>query len=603
MPKIPAPEDYGFATPNPSRGVVGIRPDQTGKVISSIGDALGEKVKEETNRLEDLAAQQELTALEKRRIELTYGDKGFTNVLAGDVLKRKLQDEVPAELDKAITAAEARLRSPRAKEFFKLRAAGVRNGLSVDVFRHVAAQTDHAFEQSEKDQIETAVAAVKADPSRLDEKLAEMQVLSRKSAYRTGSGQDGAAAMFGRIRQNMVVDVLQSMVAGENPNALAVKAFMDKNKEAIPEEAAKKAEGIVADKTRYKLATGLAEGLVTAYKSGTPMSEIMSSIPLQANGDEKLDKEIREQFRFGLAALKEEEEAAEGDVYGRFMLAQGLSNRRKEKAAIMASNEFINLKPDQKKAVIQYMESTINSMESHAWAAESHARATAGAKGDSLGAFARYADLYSDPNLATMDDRRIMSFAKEIGEGNTKSLLARKRELVRGASSFDFNNDQMAGALSGLKKKDADAAKGVIYSNLQAWKEANPGKVPSPEEQGALLRQSMATYSAPGLLYGTNDTPIYKLEGETDYRPVFTGRGAPVAVKKSVPLAEAKAVLRVNPALRGEEVLQVWNRVNTLPKGARYPRDFALEALARKSYTPQELDRLWDTYLKRQGAK
>ena len=603
MPKIPAPEDYGFASPNPSRGVVNIRPDQTGKVISSIGDALGEKVKEETNRLEDLSAQQELTALEKKRIELTYGDTGFTNVLGGDVLKRKLQDEVPAELDKAISAAEARLQSPRAKELFKLRAAGVRNGLSADVFRHVAAQTDHAFEQAEKDQIETAVEAVKVDPSRLDEKLAEMQVLSRKSAYRTGSGQDGAAAMFGRIRQNMVVDVLQSMIAGENPNALAVKAFMDRNKEAIPEEAAKKAEGIVADKTRYKLATGFAEGLVTAYKNGTPMSEITASIPLQANGDEKLDREIREQLRFGMAAIKEEEEVAEGAITGRFMMAQGLVNRRKEKAAIMASNEFINLRPGQKDNVIRYMENTLNSMESHAWAAESHARATAGAKGDSLGAFARYADLYADPNLATMDDRRIMSFAKEIGEGNTKSLLARKRELVKGASSFDFNNDQISGALSGLKKRDADAAKGIIYSNLQAWKEANPGKIPSPDEQGALLRQSMATYSAPGIIYGTNDTPLYRLEADTDYRPVFTGRGAPVAVKKDVPLNEAKTVLGVNPALKGEDVLRVWNQVNALPKGAKYPRDFALEALARKPYTPQELDRLWDTYLKRQGAK
>lgn len=603
MPKIPAPEDYGSTTPVPTRGVVNIHPDQTGKVISSIGDALGEKVKEETNRLEDLSAQQELTALEKKRIELTYGDTGFTNVLGGDVLKRKLQDEVPAELDKAISAAEARLQSPRAKELFKLRAAGVRNGLSADVFRHVAAQTDHAFEQAEKDQIETAIAAVKVDPSRLDEKLAEMQVLSRKSAYRTGSGQDGAAAMFGRIRQNMVVDVLQSMIAGENPNALAVKAFMDRNKEAIPEEAAKKAEGIVADKTRYTLATGFAEGLVTAYKNGTPMSEITASIPLQANGDEKLDREIREQLRFGMAAIKEEEEVAEGAITGRFMMAQGLVNRRKEKAAIMASNEFINLRPGQKDNVIRYMENTLNSMESHAWAAESHARATAGAKGDSLGAFARYADLYADPNLATMDDRRIMSFAKEIGEGNTKSLLARKRELVKGASSFDFNNDQISGALSGLKKRDADAAKGIIYSNLQAWKEANPGKIPSPDEQGALLRQSMATYSAPGIIYGTNDTPLYRLEADTDYRPVFTGRGAPVAVKKDVPLNEAKTVLGVNPALKGEDVLRVWNQVNALPKRAKYPRDFALEALARKPYTPQELDRLWDTYLKRQGAK
>lgn len=603
MPKIPAPEDYGLSTPNPSRGVTSVHPDQMGKVISSIGDALGEKVKEETNRLEDLSAQQELTALEKKRIELTYGDQGFTNVLGGDVLKRKLQEEVPAELDKAISAAEARLQSPRAKELFKLRAAGVRNGLSVDVFRHVATQTDHAFDQAEKDQVETAIAAVKVDPSRLDEKLAEMQVLSKKSAYRTGSGQDGAAAMFGRIRQNMVVEVLQSMVAGENPNALAVKAFMDRNKEAIPEEAAKKAEGIVADKTRYTLATGFAEGLVSSYKNGTPMSEIVSAIPLQAHGDEKLDREIREQLRVGLAALKDEQDAAEGEVYGRFMRTNGLAARRREMGAIKASNEFANLKPEQQKSVIQYMENTVNSMESHAWAAESHARATAGAKGDSLGAFARYADLYSDPGLATMDDRKIMSFAGEIGEGNTKSLLARKRELVKGASSFDFNNDQIAGALSGLKKKDADAAKGIIYSNLQAWKEANPGKVPSPQEQGDLLRQSMATYSTPGLVYGTNDTPLYKLEAETDYRPVFTGRGEPVAVPKIIPLNEAKTILRAGQNLRGEDVAKVWNRANSLPKGARYPRDFALEALARKPYTPQELDRLWDTYLKRQGAK
>lgn len=601
MTKIPAPEDYGSTTPVPTRGVVNIHPDQTGKVISSIGDALGEKVKEETNRLEDLSAQQELTALEKKRIELTYGDTGFTNVLGGDVLKRKLQDEVPAELDKAISAAEARLQSPRAKELFKLRAAGVRNGLSADVFRHVAAQTDHAFEQAEKDQIETAIAAVKVDPSRLDEKLAEMQVLSRKSAYRTGSGQDGAAAMFGRIRQNMVVDVLQSMIAGENPNALAVKAFMDRNKEAIPEEAAKKAEGIVADKTRYKLATGFAEGLVTAYKNGTPMSEITASIPLQANGDEKLDREIREQLRFGMAAIKEEEEVAEGAITGRFMMAQGLVNRRKEKAAIMASNEFINLRPGQKDNVIRYMENTLNSMESHAWAAESHARATAGAKGDSLGAFARYADLYADPNLATMDDRRIMSFAKEIGEGNTKSLLARKRELVKGASSFDFNNDQISGALSGLKKRDADAAKGIIYSNLQAWKEANPGKIPSPDEQGALLRQSMATYSAPGIIYGTNDTPLYRLEADTDYRPVFTGRGAPVAVKKDVPLNEAKVVLRVNPALKGEDVLRIWEKANGLPKGAKYPRAFALESILGGYTTHDKISELWELHVRKGG--
>src|SRR3990172_2351573 len=112
MPRLPTAEDLGTRIARPTRGVVSIAADPTGGAIAGVADGIGQIVDEETRKLEELAAQDALNTLERRRLEMTYDpEKGFSNITGSAVLSRPLMKEVPEAFDNEIKTLSAGLKT------------------------------------------------------------------------------------------------------------------------------------------------------------------------------------------------------------------------------------------------------------------------------------------------------------------------------------------------------------------------------------------------------------------------------------------------------------------------------------------------------------
>lgn len=142
MPRLPTAPDYGGAdAPRLTRAVSEVDPrayELQGRTIQGIADV----IEKETQRIEDLAAEDALNKLQERRVNLTLGENGFTKKRAGDVVNEPVLDNFSKEFEAARKELEGSLSSPRARQRFAQRAAGVTNGYRMDLIRHVSSQTE-----------------------------------------------------------------------------------------------------------------------------------------------------------------------------------------------------------------------------------------------------------------------------------------------------------------------------------------------------------------------------------------------------------------------------------------------------------------------------
>ena len=238
MPRLPTAEDLGTRIARPTRGVVSIAPDQTGSAIAGIADSIGRIADEETRKLEELSAQDALNTLERKRLEMTYDpEKGFSNVTGSAVLNRPLLKEVPEAFDNEIKNLSAGLKTKRAQQYFQMRAANVKNGITGDLFRHVAMQTDKAHDAIETDTIKTLESVVAADPTRLDSALAGAGGVSAGNAKRNSITDPAMLTVLKQQTEGRVVmSAVRSMMAAENPDFDRIGAILKQHESLIPGE-------------------------------------------------------------------------------------------------------------------------------------------------------------------------------------------------------------------------------------------------------------------------------------------------------------------------------------------------------------------------------
>ena len=144
MARLPAPEDYGLRTPQPSRAVTDISPVRespdmlTGKVMQDIGLMM----QQEAEKLDDTVATDALNKLQEKQLDLTYGDDGFTKVLGGGVIKRPITTEYAEKIKRETEALGAGIGSTAARTKFQQHAAAANRGFTQKLFVHAAEQTD-----------------------------------------------------------------------------------------------------------------------------------------------------------------------------------------------------------------------------------------------------------------------------------------------------------------------------------------------------------------------------------------------------------------------------------------------------------------------------
>lgn len=380
MPRLPTAEDLGTRIARPTRGVVQIAPDPMGGAVAGVAGGIGKIVDEETRKLEELAAQDALNTLERKRLEMTYDpEKGFSSVTGSAVLNRPLLKEVPEAFDNEINALSAGLKTKRAQQYFQQRAAGVKNGMAGDLFRHVALQTDKAHEATEQATIDLQADIAAKDPTRLDGALAIAGETAAKAVarLRLDPSRDSAqiAMLTQRAQGRVVVATLNTMLSADSVDFKTVNDLLKKHESVIP------ADKLGMIKSKVEIAE-------TDHVADAEAETVWGEIGPQGVNDPvrifDMEKVLRERLKDkpdamkkGIAGLRERatafnaqqaESKAGGinDVFG--MLDSGTSMSK-----IRRSDAWLNLPEKDRHDIVKTLEGEAAARESRAYTAENRA--------------------------------------------------------------------------------------------------------------------------------------------------------------------------------------------------------------------------------------
>jgi hypothetical protein len=249
MPRLPAPENYALNTPRASLRLTDAQPTRQvadtamGEVMQRIGSQLADYTRQETEKLDNLKAQEALSRIQQARLDLTMGEKGAYQVKGGNVLtpdyasgfKSQLNTTIEGIMDGLTPSQRARLQPHALHEL---------RGFQTDVARHSMQQAEIYKGIVEEGQISTAVnvgIAQRGDPIAFGAEIAKLHDLAMERARAqglTGEAKGEKDALIA-IQQKVMSPVYVGAISGllDDRNVARAKKLLAEGGLAIAPEA------------------------------------------------------------------------------------------------------------------------------------------------------------------------------------------------------------------------------------------------------------------------------------------------------------------------------------------------------------------------------
>lgn len=517
MPRLPTPEEYGHTSVRPSRGVARVEADPLGRVMMDFASDLGRMAEEETRKLEDLSVQNALNELETADMEMTYGDNGYLKVKGQKVLDTPLLKTMPEAYSQKIAAISAKLNSARARQMFEMRANRQKTHFISRLMQHVATQSEVAFGETWEATKQRLVNRAAVEPEMLDAHLAKADELIGSLINHKGLKMDSEEGKLiaESIRSDIVMPAIKKALATDD--AVLARSIFDRYKTYLGtkaddfEVAVKKLEAEAA-------AIPLAQKAMAAYRGGASNLEVEKMIQEDAGANKTLRDTAQSEYRRLRIAYDLDMQDKQGSIHLEFLASPNAATANK----LQRSEAFLALPRVLQEQTVRYMqqqlehqEAIARSIRAEARAIRSEARAEAAAaraeaaarqskKEESLEAYRRYLDILDNPDFIHMTENQLGAYLPELGEAKTKALIAERRRRLKEGQAFSIPKPIIDSAVAEIKnKEDQKAARGLIQYNLALWKDQNPGRTPTEEEQYRIVRSALMEFTVPGRLWDT----------------------------------------------------------------------------------------------------
>jgi hypothetical protein len=540
MPRIP---NAVFAeVPTPTYRPVAVDANAMaapGRALAGLGNAMVQYAAEEQAEAEKLSAQDELNALERKSLDLTWGDKGYQKVTGPEVFRRPLVNEVSGELDRAISDGVSRLATPRAKAMYQQRAEQLRTSTLRGVLQHVAVQSDSAHAQTEKTTIELQAEKAAHDPAYLSTGLGLVNATLAQTFQRMGlNPRDDADQMdlMSRRAQGLVVGAaVKAMLSGDNPNVEGVEQIVKDYGKVIPQDQLAAIQTDLKHKSAWKLGNELTDTALEMEKSGVPDVEIRNYIRKGAGANKDAYTVADQLYRESLADIKRGREEVVGVFYDKFMTKKSLRTAQ----SIYNAPEFKALDGRTRADFRNFVEGELRQGSEWAYQDAQRAKALRAARYDTLDVWSKYYATVTSPDFGAMTPGQIMAKLPELGEDNVKRMLEANAHLRASGTNFQIDKDLINAATADFgkssdKQKAEAAAKGRIEYNLTKWKTENPGRIPTQQEQERIIGDALRAYTIPRWYWTDKEGRAFQLKPVPgDFRAAATaaarkaGRSAP----------------------------------------------------------------------------
>ena len=566
--RLPTAEDYQLRTPNRSRELVNIRPDDTGAGIQKIGQQLGQMVEEETRKLEDMEVQDALVNLSYRDTELALGRDGYLHqplqaFTSGEVLKK-----YPEQYQNTINEIGSKIKSVRAREAFMVRAKDDMGRFNRSMLGHVSSKVEKAQDVSDKTLVKAAIDRVTSQPtfSNMDRSFRDIE-----QAHVRLSGQ-----VESKTLSYMVNDAKAEAAEAAAGTLLAqkrfteVEAWLDTYKDVLKGKAAEGIRLKLGEEKAITLGNELGTTAIEMHKKGVAPDEIDAHIRDNA-GKVNTDSVIRSAKTL-LVSHKQAVDEAEGEVsevlYNEFTDGRTI---KKSSGRIQDDPRFKGLTPGAKNKLNELMDRKNEEMLRESQQNSDRYKATLRdreeAKLNDYGVQDRVNALLRDTDqLVRMTPVDIRAKEKEFGKAYVGILLKARADVISDAAKYKAQKAELDAVLAPIKDKKNRARMEALTSvRVDAWKALpeNVGKKPDTQTIRQIVSNTALTLVDENRGWFDDEIYLFKAkqrEGGVGaaFLPVKEKdvRGKEVVTR--IPGDFVSEIIEVYPHLRKDQILQMW---------------------------------------------
>lgn len=506
MPVLPQAIDISRTAASPTSSVAQIR---TGQVEEAVGN-LGQSVTRAANitndvqhRLAKLHAQDALVELKRSQNELTYGKDGYAKLQNGAAAEPGVYKKYE-DLHRNAAAVNASKLNPLAKQYYDREAKEMGDNFQAGFLRH--AMTEEINHRGTVYKAQVEVSAQTAALNYNNPEVLEREKTSRNRVLAQHFEDNGITDP--KLREAMALQAhgaAHEAVVREYLNRDQVQeanAYLKANEQEMPTERKQAVENAM----KHELAAD--DGRTVATKMYNMRIEGKSEVEIQQEKmrltqgkGSTVSNFADNEYRDLVKAQQTDERRAMGSILLDSMgggAGTGLNDPRLKELGIDNPELAARVR---KTLQVQADKST----------------GTGGSKkgASDMAVYAQIADHINSGAEVTSEDIAGAA-AGRLTPADTKALINMVGKRDTAAGKFKLSPNLLNASIPDSASKNVQKRneyKGHVEQKLQEWKEVNPNKVPTPDEQKAIIRSASEEYIVVIDWWIDSTKEAYKLEG------------------------------------------------------------------------------------------
>ena len=565
MPVLPTPDQIQRGTLRPDTRVVTADVSQVGRALQTVGGQVSQ-ASEEVDRFMDetaeLHARDAMTALKREQNQLTVGKDGYAQLRNGaateDGVLQKYQ-----QLHKDAVGRLSTGMNSRARGKFERMAKEAEGSFQAGLLTHM--MREDLNHRGEVYKAQVAVAAETAglnynNPEALQREKANVDATVAEYIQKNGiTNPELQERMLqdarGTMHQSVVNGYIEAGRAGE------ADAYFKANRQEFTPERAKSISNMLEPQMANAVGREVAAELFNMHVQGVSEGEIQNRKMQLTDGKSMQVLNAAEKFYNDQVKAREADRVkTSGEILlDAFNGVQGSGISDSRLRAIDAADPVFGVQIREKIEAIQKK------------------RAGEGVEKQTTN-MALYAELTDRIRNGESSSQEIIQYAGSLRDADVKALLnkqasfenAQARAADKEAAAADRYRIR-ANIINGAMPKSANstdrkaAFRGYVERALQDWKDANPGKVPTTQEERGIIASAVEEHIEVGFLGWTSEVEAYLAEEGRTY-PAWLQQSLPNRSKDEL-IAAYSFIQNIrarwtkdDPPLSDAEIIKVWEQ-------------------------------------------
>lgn len=511
MPVLPSADQLSRARLQPDTSIVRVNTGQVADAMQRAGfevERVGRQVQQFADETASLHAQDALVELKRRKNQLTVGEGGYAGLQNAAATQPGVMKQYQERFDAAASEIQARL-SPAARMKFSNAAKGLKNEFEAGFLTHAMRE-----DLNHRGEVYKANVQVAAETMGINYKNPEALMRERTNIDRTVANyvaQNGIKdeAVIERMLQDARGSGHEQVINAYVADGLANEAdtyFKAIKQEILPEKA-RAIQNMLKPEVAGQLGRDISDKLYNMHLAGASESDIF---------DEKLkltEGKSMDVIRVTDALYNDRVQALDKD-------------RAKQSGAILVSAwNGGNALNDPRLKEIDASDPVLGAqIRGQIYSIKK--RAAAGSAPPTVSSMAAYSALSDKVREGGMDNDEIVHYGTLSGlkDATIKSLITMNNSRNDKAASARLNTNLVNAGIPKSARGDrekTDAYKGFVTMKLQEWKDANPGKVPTTEDQRAIISSAAVEHVEVNKYWFNKTVEAFRAEGKTTYPKYF----------------------------------------------------------------------------------